>query len=311
MAETKLLEGMYQQMYLIRRFELALNDLFKKGLLRGTVHCCIGQEAVAVGIIKALKKSDIITGNHRSHGHYLAYTDDVEGLLAEIMGKECGMVGGRGGSQHLHKDNFYSNGVQGALVPVAAGMAMAEKAKGSDGVVVCFMGDGTLGQGVVYESLNFAGLWQLPLIFVVENNYYAMSTPVNTVLSGDLLDRGRAFGLRCRETITNNVEEIYEQAAEIVATTRATRSPCYWVVNTYRTCGHSKSDDRCYRSREEERDWAEKDPLALAGGAIEENTRLKIERNCRQRMEHAIETVSKKAQPSTDSLSTGFFINEA
>lgn len=295
-------EELYRRMYLIRQFELALDGLFKKGLLRGTVHCCVGQEAVAVGVAQALSPDDIITGNHRSHGHYLALTDDVDGLMAEIMGRESGIVGGRGGSQHLQNGNFYSNGVQGSLVPVAAGMALAEKIKGTGNVTVCFMGDGTLGQGVVYESLNFAGLWDLPIVFVVENNRYAMSTPIGQAVAGKIIDRGRAFGLRCHETASNDVHEIMDQAEEVVTRTREKSTPCLWVLDTYRTCGHSKSDDCCYRNDREEEEWKTKDPLLPAAERIEPQARLEIEAACEKRIKTAIEKSLAKPQPSPGSV---------
>ncbi len=311
MANLNRAEELYRRMYLIRQFELALDGLFKKGLVRGTVHCCVGQEAVAVGITQALGPVDIVTGNHRSHGHYLALTDDVEGLMAEILGRESGIVGGRGGSQHLQNGNFYSNGVQGALVPVATGMALAEKIRGTGSVTVCFMGDGTLGQGVVYESMNFAGLWNLPIIFLVENNRYAMSTPVEQAVSGKIIDRGRAFGLRCHKTESNDVFQILAQAGEIVDQTRNDSSPCFWVLDTYRTCGHSKSDDCCYRNGQEEEEWKAKDPLLLAQSEINEQARLEIEKACVKRIEKAIEKSSSMPQPWPDSVGPEDFAHGA
>jgi len=163
-------KDLYQQMILIRKFEELLLDLFSKGKLFGTTHTYVGQEAIAVSVMGHLNKSDIVFSSHRCHGHFLAKEDDPEGLLAEIMGRENGVCGGRGGSQHLHKNNFYSNGIQGGIVANSVGMAFAEKYKKTSNIVVVFMGDGTWGEGISYEALNMASLWSVPLLVVVENN---------------------------------------------------------------------------------------------------------------------------------------------
>jgi len=154
----------YRRMLSIRRFEETLLDLFDRGLLNGTTHCCIGQEANCVAVMEHLREEDHVFSNHRCHGHYLARMWDALGLLAEIMGKEAGICGGLGGSQHICAPGFKSNGVQGGIVPVAAGIAMAKRLRGIDALSVVFVGDGTLGEGVVYETLNIASLWQLPLL---------------------------------------------------------------------------------------------------------------------------------------------------
>ena len=197
----------YERMFFIRRFEETLLDLFSLGKLVGTTHTYIGQEANAVGLIDHLDPDvDTIFSNHRCHGHYLAFTDDAFGLLCEVMGKAPGVCGGKGGSQHLCKGNFYSNGVLGSIVPVATGIALAEKRKGTGAVSTVFLGDGTLGEGVTYESLNIASLWQLPVLFVVENNHYAQSTPVELELAGSIAARGAAFGVEVDELDTTDVE---------------------------------------------------------------------------------------------------------
>ena len=194
----------YAQMFLIRRFEETLLEMFSEGKLVGTTHTCIGQEANAVGVVGALEPSrDIVFSNHRCHGHYLAFTDDVGGLLCEVMGREGGTCGGKGGSQHLCNGNFYSNGVQGSIVPVATGMALAEREKASGAVACVFLGDGTLGQGAVYECLNMASIWSLPLLAVVENNFYAQSTPSHLTLAGSIAARAEAFDIETRQLEDN------------------------------------------------------------------------------------------------------------
>ena len=194
------LATLYERMLFIRRFEETLLDLFSQGKLVGTTHTYIGQEANGVGIIDHLEpERDVVFSNHRCHGHYLAFTDDAFGLLSEVMGKATGTCGGKGGSQHLCRGNFYSNGVLGSIVPVATGIALAEKRKGTGAVSTVFLGDGTLGEGVTYESLNMASLWKLPVLFVVENNHYAQSTPVELQLAGSIAARAGAFGVETAE----------------------------------------------------------------------------------------------------------------
>ena len=205
-------------MFFIRRFEETLLDLFSQGKLVGTTHTYIGQEANGVGIIDHLEpERDVVFSNHRCHGHYLAFTDDAFGLLCEVMGKATGICGGKGGSQHLCKGNFYSNGVLGSIVPVATGIALAEKRKGTGAVSTVFLGDGTLGEGVTYESLNMASLWKLPVLFVVENNHYAQSTPVELELAGSIPARARRSAIETAELATTDVEEIHEAAGRAVA----------------------------------------------------------------------------------------------
>ena len=158
----------YQAMYRIRRFEETVLDEFARGVFSGTTHTYLGQEANAVGILSQTQPDDIIFSNHRCHGHFLAYGGDARALFAELMGKPSGVCAGRGGSQHIHWRDFYSNGIQGSTTPIAVGAALAEKLQGSPAVTVAFIGDGTLGQGVLYESLNMASLWRAPVLYVVE-----------------------------------------------------------------------------------------------------------------------------------------------
>src|SRR6266567_1044375 len=188
-------ERLYAQMALIRRFEQQILDLFAAGELFGTTHCYIGQEANAVGIINHLVPRDIIFSSHRCHGHFLARTPTADLLMAQLMGRATGLVGGRGGTQHICYENFYSNGVQGGIVPTATGMALAEKMQGTGAIATVFMGDGTLGEGLVYEAFNLASLWSAPILFVIENNRWSQSTPVEKQLAGSMLARGRAFGI--------------------------------------------------------------------------------------------------------------------
>ena len=289
MAElTSSLVALYERMFFIRRFEETLLDLFAQGKLVGTTHTYIGEEANAVGVIDHLEpERDVIFSNHRCHGHYLAFTDDAFGLLCEVMGKAPGVCGGKGGSQHLCKGNFYSNGVLGSIVPVATGIGLAEKRKGTGAISTVFLGDGALGEGVTYESLNMASLWELPVLFVVENNFYAQSTPVALQLAGSIPARGAAFGVEVAELDTTDVEEVHEAAGRAVARIRETGEPYFLVLHTYRFSPHSKGDDNRDPAEIEERRM--RDPLAVAGARLDQAERETIEVRVEQRLAETVE----------------------
>jgi TPP-dependent pyruvate/acetoin dehydrogenase alpha subunit len=282
-----LLPTLYERMFFIRRFEETLLDLFAQGKLVGTTHTYIGQEANGVGVIDHLDPDvDVVFSNHRCHGHYLAFTDDAYGLLCEVMGRAPGVCGGKGGSQHLCNGNFYSNGVLGSIVPVATGIALAEKTKGTGAVSTVFLGDGTLGQGVTYESLNIASLWRLPVFFVVENNHYAQSTPVELELAGSIPARAAAYGIETAELDTTDVEEIHEAAGRAVGRIRETGEPFFLVLHTYRFSPHSKGDDN--RDPAEIEQARTRDPLPIAAAHLEDDERTAIESACEARLEQAI-----------------------
>ena len=246
---------------LIREVEQRLLDLFAAGKLFGTVHTCIGQEMVGIAIAQALEPGDLIFSNHRCHGHFLARTGNVEGLIAEIMGKENGVCGGRGGSQHLCdvEQGFFSNGIQGGIMPVVAGLALSLQLRGTNKVAVVFIGDGTLGEGTVYETFNIASKWELPLLIVLENNGYAQSTPQSQNLAGDIVARAAAFGIATREGSTWEPESLVVLAHDCIEQVRGLRRPVFLKVDTYRLMAHSKSDDD-RDATEVESYWA-KDPL--------------------------------------------------
>lgn len=251
---------MFHRAYLVRAVEQQLLDLFAAGELSGTTHTCIGQEMSAVALAAALDRSkDIVVSNHRCHGHYLAWTDDADGLLAEVMGKATGVCGGLGGSQHLCAPGFFSNGVQGGIVPLAAGLAFAQKIAGSGGIVAVCIGDGTLGEGVVYETFNMAAKWQLPLLVLLENNLYAQSTAQAETLAGDLCARAAAFGIATLRTDTWRYEDLAGQLRGAARTVRRECRPMFVCVDTYRLAAHSKGDDD--RDPREIDEYRRRDPL--------------------------------------------------
>jgi TPP-dependent pyruvate/acetoin dehydrogenase alpha subunit len=263
-------------MRFIRDFEETLLALFEEGLLNGTTHACIGQEADCVGVIEHLREPDHIFSNHRCHGHYLAWSGDAFGLLAEIMGKPEGVVGGIGGSQHICAPGFKSNGILGGTVPAAAGIALAKKLSSDDGLSVVFVGDGAFGEGVLYETLNMAALWKLPLFVVVENNAWSQSTPIAVNFAGDMAARFEAFGIPTNRLESTDVLEIDTAAEREIGLARETRAPRALIIDTYRLCHHSKSDDN--RPAEEIAARWPHEPLAVHGRRLDAAGRERVDR---------------------------------
>jgi len=266
-SSRPLLESLYERMLLIRRFEERVLSLFSEGSLYGTTHACIGQEAVSVGLFSHLGPQDVVFSNHRCHGHYLLHQDDPEGLMAELMGRSTGPCAGRGGSQHLHRGNFYSNGVQGGIVPNALGLAMAGSLLEQPGIAVVFLGDGTLGEGQVYESFNLAALWKLPVLFVVENNFWAQSTHSRVQIAGEIADRPRAFGIPTTVIASHDVLLTCKRSGPVVEAVRRGEGPQALVFHTFRLCSHSRSDDA--RPESCIAPWRPHDPLLLASKALD------------------------------------------
>ena len=287
---SQLSEKFYAQMYLIRRVEQSLLDLFGQGLLTGTVHTSLGQEACAVGVVNALNKNrDVLFSNHRAHGHFLAYCDDVDGLVAEILGHPTGICQGIGGTQHLYKDNMCTNGVQGGIVPNAVGAAFAEKLQGSGAITAVFMGDGTMGQGVVYESFNIAACQALPILFVLEDNQFAQTTPKELAHSGTLATRATSFNIPTEQVDGNDVMAVYQATQQIVKRVRQECTPFFLVLNTYRLGPHSKGDDT--RDVAEIEAHRQDDPLPLLGQTISDARCQALQAAADQRVAQAIQKV--------------------
>jgi TPP-dependent pyruvate/acetoin dehydrogenase alpha subunit len=282
---------LYEQMKIIRAFDSLLLEKFSSGHFSGTTHTSLGQEANAVGVLLHLHQNDVVVSNHRCHGHFLAYGGDPTSLFAELMGKPQGVCGGVGGSQHLHWRNFYSSGVQGGTVAMAAGMALAEKRKGDDPIVVDFMGDGTLGEGIVYECLNMISLWELPILIVLENNHIAQTTPEALAIAGSITKRFEAFDIPTSRIDSSDVLEIQPLAGELMGAVREERAPQALIIDTARLGTHSKGDD--VRPTEMvEKLWRERDPLTIQGPRLPEQARkildAEIERDIRTAFETAL-----------------------
>ena len=280
---------LYQQMQVIRSFDSLLLEKFSTGIFSGTTHTSLGQEANAAGILLHLHPVDVVVSNHRCHGQFLAYGGDPTALYAELMGKPQGVCGGVGGSQHLHWRNFYSSGVQGGTLAIAAGMALAEKKKGEDAIVVDFMGDGTLGEGIVYETLNMIALWQLPILIVLENNHIAQTTPEALAIAGSIPERFEAFGIPTTRIDTSDVLEIQPLAGALMGSVREESYPQALIIDTARLGTHSKGDDT--RSPEDvEKLWRERDPLEIHGRRLPEKKRERLKAEIERDIKTAFET---------------------
>jgi acetoin:2,6-dichlorophenolindophenol oxidoreductase subunit alpha len=228
---------------LIRHFERGILDLFDQGKLSGTTHTCLGQEYIPVALRPLLHADDYVFSNHRGHGHYLARFEDPAGLLAEIMGRQGAVCNGVGGSQHIHRDRYFSTGVQGESLPAAAGAAFHLKRAAPGALAAAFVGDGTFGEGAVYEALNMAQLWKVPLLIVVENNHIAQSTPSTANMAGTIEDRAAAFGLLYRSVRSNDIAAIRAELGPLIQTVRDLPRPAIAELHTVRVGPHSKGDD--------------------------------------------------------------------
>lgn len=269
LADRDLRLRFYRQMLKIRLFEEKVNQLYLSARMPGLAHLYIGQEGVAVGVCAALKPDDYIASTHRGHGHCLAKGASVDRMFAELLGKAPGYCGGKGGSMHIadpETGNLGANAIVGANAGIATGAAMSAKMRGSGQVAVCFFGEGALGQGILYEVMNMASLWKLPVIYVCENNQYSEYTAYRETTAGDIQARPRAFGIPAESIDGQDVEAVYGTALRLVERARRGQGPAFLLCNTYRFLGHHVGDiDRSYyRSKTEEEEWkAKRDPITL------------------------------------------------
>ncbi len=248
--------------FFIRSVEKKLLDLFKKGQINGTVHTCIGQELTGVCAAEFLNDDDYVLSNHRGHGHFLARNKDLVGFFSEIMGRKSGVCGGMGGSQHFFTKNHLSNGIQGGMTPIGVGLALANKIKKNNKLVTCFIGDGTLGQGVIYEAFNLAAVWQLPIVFVLENNKIAQSTNSKQTFAGAIEQRVKGFGLTYFKSNTWSIDDLLATFKEATTLSRDKNQATFIEIDTYRLLSHSKGDDN--RDEKEIKEHELKDVLNKA-----------------------------------------------
>jgi len=306
------LRAMLRTMLLIRAFEEKAEELYGAGLVHGTMHLSIGQEAVAVGICEALRPDDYILSTHRGHGHCLAKGADVRRMMAEFLGKETGYCRGRGGSMHiadLESGNLGANGIVAGGLPIAAGVGLSIQIRRTGQVCVAFFGDGAANEGAFHESLNLASIWELPVVFVCENNQYAMSMPVRQSMRVErIADRACAYGIPGRTVDGMDVLAVFAAAQEAVARARQGHGPTLLECVTYRYRGHSKSDRQRYRSREEVQRWRARDPIeqlrrllessgVFGGGEYE-----RLVREVREQVEEAVRFAEASPEPDPAAL---------
>jgi pyruvate dehydrogenase E1 component alpha subunit len=258
---------MYRRMVMIRLFEEQVNELYTRALMPGLAHLYVGEEAVAVGICEALRPTDYITSTHRGHGHCLAKGASPDRMFAELLGKEAGYCRGKGGSMHIADPatgNLGANAIVGGSTGIATGAALSSKRLGTGQVTVCFFGEGALGQGVLYEVMNLAALWKLPVIYVCENNLYTEYTHYLETTAGDILARGTAFGVHSEAVDGQDVRAVNATAQKLVDRARKGAGPAFLLCNTYRYTGHHVGDinREYYRSKQEELEWkTNRDPI--------------------------------------------------
>ena len=309
---TERLRAMLATMLLIRAFEEKAEELYGLGRVHGTMHLSIGQEAVAVGVCEALRPDDYILSTHRGHGHCLAKGADVRRVMAEFLGKETGYCRGRGGSMHIadvEGGNLGANGIVGGGLPIATGVGLSIQVRGSGQVCVAFFGDGAANGGAFHESVNLASIWDLPVVFVCENNQYAMSMPVRQSMRVERVsDRACAYGIPGRTVDGMDVLAVFEAASEAVERARAGGGPTLLECVTYRYRGHSKSDRQRYRTREEVARWRAQDPIERLRRLLEEQGLVQpgefdaLAAAAREQVEEAVRFAEASPEPDPSTL---------
>lgn len=252
----------YKDCCMIRAFERTVEKAFELGKMRGTTHGCVGQEIIPVIVMEHInRETDYVTGTHRCHGQVLAYTHNPYRLVCEMMGKADGFNCGMGGSQHIKTENYITNGVTGGMAAVGVGMALSLKKRNSDGIVVSFLGDGGFQEGYVCETLSIASAFSAPIVYVLENNHYAMSTPTANYSAGTFESRVAALDIAFFHSSSSDIDSLESAVSSAVEFARKNRKPAFICVDTFRLCGHSKSDDMAYMTETEKKENISNDPL--------------------------------------------------
>lgn len=315
--DAALIEAFYK-MWLIRLFEERVDQFFAKGMIHGTTHLCVGQEATAVGTGIVLRKSDWITATHRGHGQTIAKGTDVKRMMAELFGKTTGTNKGKGGSMHIAEietGNLGANGVVGGGYPISVGAALTAKLKKTDQICLCYAGDGSSNEGSFHESLNMASIWKLPVVFFIDNNQYGMSGSIKEMVNiKDLSTRAIAYGIPGVTIDGNNLIEVINTTFDAVERARNGEGPTLIEAKTYRWKGHSKSDAKKYRTREEEDMWRnERDPIAnfkkelMQAGILTEEMAEEIIAKATKEIDDAVEFAEAGVKPGVDQLMTDIY----
>ena len=313
--ETRL--ALFRSLVELRRFEQRAYDLFLQNLVKGTSHLSLGMEAVATGFGLAMQPDDYTFATYRGHAHTLVRGADMAATMAELLGRETGLLGGKGGSMHLTSVEHNAMGsyaIVGAHLPIAAGAAWSAQVRGTDQVSVCFFGDGTTNIGAFHEALNLAAVWELPVIFVCENNLYMEYTPIRdvTAVANPAADRAGAYGLDPLLVDGNDVEAVYELALDVYAKARAGAGPFLVEAQTYRKGGHSRADPAKYRPADEVEAWMARDPIdlyrtRLRDLGIDDSALEAIEADAQARVDAATEKAKAGTEPDGSSLLTEVF----
>jgi TPP-dependent pyruvate/acetoin dehydrogenase alpha subunit len=314
---SEFLVDMFRSMHLIRAFEKMAEKSYARGKIHGTMHLAIGQEASAVGTIAALDPDDYVLNTHRGHGVCIAKGVEIPKMVAEFYGKETGYCRGRGGSMHIANvevGNLGANGVVAGGIPLAVGVGLSIKMLKSDQIVMCFFGDGAANSGAFHESLNMAAIWSLPIVFVCENNQYAMSYPIDKAIAIDsLADRAASYGMPGQAVDGNDILAVYEGALLAVDRARSGEGPSLLVNETYRWRGHSKSDRNLYRTKAEIEIWQQKDPLTRFGdylkstGILTEEGAETIENEAKLEIQAGVKFAEESPEPSIESIEEGVY----
>ncbi len=314
---TSQLHALLRQMMIIRSFEDTAEQLYFQGLIHGTMHLSIGQEASAVGACAALRSDDYILSTHRGHGHCIAKGAKASLMMAEFMGKDAGYCRGRGGSMHMadvETGNLGANGIVAGGVPMAAGVGLSLQMQRLDKVVLVFFGDGAANEGAFHESLNLASIWKLPVIYYCENNQYAMSMAIERAANVEnVSDRACAYGIPGVTMDGNDLLAVYEATKAAAARARRGEGPTLIEAKTYRWKGHSKSDKQRYRTRDEVKEWQERDPIVRlrerlqAHGLLTDEQFQQMQNDVDREIEAAIEFAHAAADPDPSTILEGVY----
>ncbi|NIS83555.1 MAG: pyruvate dehydrogenase (acetyl-transferring) E1 component subunit alpha [Anaerolineales bacterium] len=311
LKDEQLIE-MYRTMCVIRSFENMADKLYQLGRVHGTMHLCIGQEAVAVGAARAVRPDDYLINHHRGHGHFIAKGSDINRMMAEFMGKDSGFCRGRGGSMHIvdmDANNLGANGIVGGGIPIAVGVGLALQMQGHDQIVTCMFGDGAANEGTFHESLNMAALWKLPVLFLCENNQYGMSMAVGRATALlPIAKRADAYGIPGHRVDGNDLLSVFDIVRKAANQARAGEGPILVEAETYRWKGHSKSDRNLYRTQEEMDAWKKRDPIArfreslIAAKILSEARTEEITLEAQKTIEEALAYADASPDPEEQSL---------
>ena len=313
------LKNAYRTMRMIRSFEEKILDLVQTGRMGGFVHLYVGEEAVATGVCAQLSDSDIVTSTHRGHGHCIAKGVDVNGMMAELYGRATGICKGKGGSMHIadvDKGMLGANGIVGAGISLATGAGLTAKLKKTGGVAISFFGDGASNEGQFHESLNLASIWNLPVVYVVENNGFGEFTPTDFVVPGkDIATRGQSYAMRSDIADGMDFFDVYEKAGEAIDLARRGEGPTLLECKTYRFSGHFSGDPMPYRSKEESEDWIQnRDPLqlfesrAVEAGLVDADDLRTIDGDVEREIEAAVVAAEAAPFPNPESVTTDVYV---